>query len=222
MTQKTKPTIDWERVESDYRAGLLSVREIAAANSVSHVAIAKRAKRDGWERDLSKRIQEKADALVTSRMVTKEVTAERLVTDRAIVEANAEVIANIRLSHRTDIARSRKLAMALLGELEEVTENRELFEELGEILRSEDDRGVDKRNDIYNKIISGAGRVTSMKQLSDTLKTLIGLEREAYGVSLAVPEDPNSKITPEDRMTRLKALAAMAAERRAVEGGVDA
>lgn len=44
---------DWERIEADYRAGLLSVREIAAANGVSHVAIGKRVKRDGWERDLN-------------------------------------------------------------------------------------------------------------------------------------------------------------------------
>jgi hypothetical protein len=44
-------TIDWERIEADYRAGLLSVREIAASQGVSHVAIAKRAKRDGWKRE---------------------------------------------------------------------------------------------------------------------------------------------------------------------------
>ena len=82
-------------------------------------------------RDLSKRIQDKAEQLVTTRTVTSAVTTERAVTDRAIVEANAEVIACIRLAHRKDIARSRRLAMAMLDELEQVTENRELFEELG-------------------------------------------------------------------------------------------
>ena len=38
---------DWERIEQLYRAGLLSVREIAATCGPSHVAIHKRAKRDG-------------------------------------------------------------------------------------------------------------------------------------------------------------------------------
>lgn len=189
MAQEKKPAPDWERIEADYRAGLLSVREIAAANGISHVAIAKRAKRDGWERDLSKRIQDKADALVTSRTVTREVTAEQAVTDRAIVEANAEVIANIRLAHRTDIARMRKLAMSLLEELEHETGNADLFEQLGELLRSEDEKGQDKRNDVYRKVISGSARVDSMKKLAETLKTLIAVEREAYNIA-AQPTAP--------------------------------
>lgn len=183
MAQQKKAAPDWERIEADYRAGILSVREIAASQGISHAAISKRAKRDGWDRDLAKRIQAKAEALVTTRTVTTEVTNEQAVTDRVIVEGNAEVIANIRLAHRSDIARSRRLAMSLLGELESVTENRELFEQLGEMLRSPDERGNDKRNDLYQKVISSTGRVSSMKQLSETLKTLIGLEREAYGIT---------------------------------------
>lgn len=182
MAQEKKPAPDWERIEADYRAGLLSVREIAASQGITHGAINKRAKRDGWERDLSAKIKAKADALVSKREVSTQVSTERAATDKAIVEANAEVIAGIRLAHRQDIAKSRRLAMAMLDELEVVTDNRDLFEELSEILRSEDDRGSDKRNDIYNKVISSAGRIDSMKKLSETLKTLIGLEREAYGL----------------------------------------
>lgn len=185
MAQPKKAAPDWERIEGDYRAGLLSVREIAVNYGISHVAISKRAKRDGWERDLSKRIQAKAEALVTNRTVTREVTSEQAVTDRAIVEANAEVIANVRLAHRKDIARSRNLAMALLAELEAVTGSTELFEQLGEMLRAPDEKGQDKRNDLYQKAISMSGRVSNMKALSDTLKTLVGLEREAYGINAA-------------------------------------
>ncbi len=184
MAQPKKAAPDWERIEADYRAGLLSVREIASAQGISHVAIAKRAKRDGWVRDLSKRIQDKAEQLVTTRTVTTSVTTEQAVTDRAIVEANAEVIAGIRLAHRKDIARSRRLAMAMLDELEQVTDNRELFEQLGELLRSEDERGNNKRNDLYMKVISSAGRIDSMKKLAETLKTLVALEREAYGLTV--------------------------------------
>jgi hypothetical protein len=184
MAQPKKAAPDWERIEADYRAGLLSVREIASAQGISHVAIAKRAKRDGWVRDLSKRIQDKAEQLVTTRTVTTPVTTETAVTDRAIVEANAEVIAGIRLAHRKDIAKSRRLAMAMLDELEVITDNRDLFEQLGEVLRSEDERGNDKRNDIYNKVISSAGRIDSMKKLAETLKTLVVLEREAYGLTV--------------------------------------
>lgn len=189
MAQPKKAAPDWERIEADYRAGLLSVREIAAAHGISHTAIQKRANKEPkWERDLGKRIQAKADALVAKREVASQVAIEtKAATDQAIVDANAQVIANIRLAHRTDISRSRSLAMALLAELEIETGDRELFEQLGEMLRSEDDKGQDKRNDIYRKVISGAARVDSMKKLADTLKTLIGLEREAYGLADEAP-----------------------------------
>ena len=41
---------DWERIEFDYRVGLKTLRQIAGENGISHGAINKRAKRDGWER----------------------------------------------------------------------------------------------------------------------------------------------------------------------------
>jgi hypothetical protein len=195
MAQEKKAAPDWERIEVDYRAGLLSVREIAAAHGVSHTAIQKRANKEPkWERDLGKRIQAKAEALVAKREVASQVAAERVATDALIVEANAQVIANIRMAHRTDISRARSIAMNLLGELEIETDNVDLFEQLGDFLRSDDDKGQDKRNEVYRKVISGAARVDSMKKLAETLKTLIGLEREAYSIgSEASGGDNNPK-----------------------------
>jgi uncharacterized membrane protein len=182
MAQQKKAAPDWERIEADYRAGILSVREIAGTHGLTEGAIRKRAKRDDWQRDLSKRIQDKAEALVRTSEVRTEVRTENAPSDAVIVEANAKVIADIRLAHRKDISRARKVAMSLLGELEIATDNIELFEELGNFLRSDDDKGQDKRNDVYQRVISSVGRIDSMKKLSDTLKTLVGLEREAYGV----------------------------------------
>lgn len=182
-TPEKKPDVDWERVESDYRAGVLSLREIASANpGVNHMAIARRAKRDGWTQDLSAKIQAKADELVTRQAVTESVTAERAVTDRVIVEENAQAIANVRLTHRKDISKFRSIALQLLEELEAQTIARGLFEDLGVILRQEDDKGRDRRNDIYNAVISSAGRIDGVKKLAEVLKILVGLEREAYGI----------------------------------------
>jgi len=42
--------IDWDAVESDYRRGRLSLREMAAKHSCSHSSIANRARRSGWTR----------------------------------------------------------------------------------------------------------------------------------------------------------------------------
>ncbi|MGF6764042.1 hypothetical protein P3T24_004373 [Paraburkholderia sp. GAS33] len=182
-TPVAKPDVDWERVESDYRAGILSLREIAAANpGVNHMAIARRAKREGWTQDLSAKIHAKAEELVTRQGVTESVTAERAVTDRLIVEENAQAIANVRLTHRKDISKFRAIALKLLEELESQTIDNGLFQDLGFLLRQEDDKGRDKRNDIYNAVISSAGRIDGVKKLAEVLKILIGLEREAYGI----------------------------------------
>ncbi|WP_434681347.1 hypothetical protein J3P77_09600 [Pseudomonas sp. R1-18] len=171
---------DWEAIERAYRAGLLSIREIASTQGITHGAINKRAKRDGWERNLKAKIQAKADALVSKRTVSIEVSSKQADTEREIIEVNAEVIANIRMAHRNDISRGRRLTNKLLDELEGLTDNRHLFEELGELLRSEDDNGQDKRNDLYQKIIDLPGRSKTMKEMAETLKTLISLERQAY------------------------------------------
>lgn len=187
MAQAEKAAPDWERIEADYRAGVLSVREIAASQGISHTAIQKRAKSEGWERDLSAKIKAKAETLVAKQEVAKQVATARAETDKAIVEANAQVIANVRLAHRTDIHRSRNLVMSLLGELEHQTENTELYEQLAELLidtgDDEKDRGANaKRWEAFNRAISLSNRSSTMKSLADSLKTLVALEREAYGI----------------------------------------
>lgn len=206
MTEKV--ATDWERVEQLFRAGLLSVREIAATCGVSHTAINKRARNAGWERDLKAKIQAKADALVSKAEVSKQVSTEALATERGIVEANAQVIADIRIAHRTDIGRSRRLAIKLLDELESVTDNRQLFEELGELMRSEDDKGQDRRNDLYMKVIELPTRTKTMKDLGETLKNLVALERQAYSINdEAAPPDDRSKLTDEELERRIAQLA---------------
>ena len=208
MTEKTAP--DWERIEQLYRAGLLSVREIASAHGITHGAINKRAKRDGWVRDLKAKIKAKAEALVSKSLVSTEVSKEQLATDRDTVEANAQVIANVRISHRTDIGRYRKLANSLLEELEGMTDNRDLFDQVGELLRSEDDNGQDKLNDLYQKVISLPSRTKTLKDLGDTLKVLIGLERQAYSIDDEQPVDDRSKLTEDELDRRIAKLSGSA------------
>ncbi|MGF6837051.1 hypothetical protein QF001_000918 [Paraburkholderia youngii] len=210
MAREKKPAPDWERIEADYRAGLLSVREIAAAHGISHTYINTRAKKFGWVRDLSKRIQDKAEALVSTATVSKEVSTETALSDKAIVDANAQVIANVRLAHRTDISKSRSLVMTLLDELSHQTEHRELYENLGVLMMAPDDNGRDKLYEAYMKAMSLGGRTSTMKALSDSLKTLIALEREAYGVV----EEPPPPPAPPVQQTTVVIEDAVAAARR--------
>lgn len=187
---------DWERIEGDYRAGVLSLREIAAADgNVTEGAIRKRAKKDGWERDLKAKIQAKAEALlVRKEAVRTGGTQLEPRTERDVIEANAERIAQVRGEHRSDIQRVRTLGLTLLAELEGQTASVEDLEKLGELLRSEDDKGIDKLNDLYRKIISTPSRVDSAKKVSETLKNAIAMEREAYGLDAKKSEEAPGEI----------------------------
>ena len=121
--------------------------------------------------------------MVRSRKVRTQVRTEKAVSERVLIEANAQVIADVRMSHRGDIRRARSLTMTLLSELEATTIENDLFAELGEMLRQPDQNGNDKLNDVYQKIIGLPSRVDSVKKLAEALKTLVGLEREAYGMN---------------------------------------
>lgn len=64
---KVRP--DWERIEIDYRAGQMSVREVARANGCTEAAIRKHARKHGWARDLSMKIDLRARAMAIKASV---------------------------------------------------------------------------------------------------------------------------------------------------------
>ena len=183
MTSGKRQEVDWQSVERDYRAGVLSLREMGEAHSVSHVSIKKHADKAGWTRDLSAKIRAKADDLVNRAQANRAGNTKAAVSERQIVEANAERIAQVRGEHRADITRMRSLVLTLLGECEMESAAPAVFAKLGELLRNPDDKGMDRLNDAYQKAVSLPQRIKGVKELADTLKVLVGLEREAYGLA---------------------------------------
>lgn len=149
------------------------------------------ASKEEWTRDLAAKVKAKADDLVRKREVRAQVRSENQISERELVEATAEAIANVRMEHRGDIKRARELANLLFSELSAECTDVEALHKLGELMLSPDEKGQDKLNDLYHKIISMPQRVKSMKDLSDTLKTLIGLEREAYSIKEDEPSSVN-------------------------------
>lgn len=180
-----KKAPDWERIEADYRAGLLSLREIAEPYTISHTAIKKRADKEGWTRDLSAKIKAKAEALVSKDAVSKAGNAETKVSEREIVDANAELVAAVDRRHKGTAKRGQALVDKLLAELESTTDNLADFEKLGELLDesgpNENGKWVeDKINKIYRAVISTGGRVDSLKKLAETFEKFAKFERVAY------------------------------------------
>jgi hypothetical protein len=185
--------INWAQIEAAYRAGVKSLRQIGAEFGVTEGAIRKRAGKEGWERDLAEKVRLKAEEKVRKEAVRAEVREATRVPEADIVEANADLVAGVTLGHRKDISRSRALGMALLEELERGTFNQDLFEQLANLVAGPPIHGTDPADkaaerrrqqllESFEKTMSLPSRVDSMKKLADTLKTLIALEREAYGM----------------------------------------
>ncbi|WP_227734555.1 hypothetical protein [Yersinia proxima] len=189
----TKP--DWEAIESAYRAGLMSLREIASQHNISEGAIRKRAKRDDWSRDLSAKIKERAEDLVRKEEVRKQVRTETTLTERVLIEASAEVIANVRMEHRGDIRRAREITNALFDELGAECADIEALRKLGELMLQPDENGRDRLNEVYQSIIALPERVKAVKALSDAMKNLIGLERQAYDIGDDKGDNAVSKLS---------------------------
>lgn len=205
VAKPKRTPVDWDRIEPGWRAGVKSVLQLAAdyqeatGNSVSHTAINKHFKEKGIARDLADKVQAKAQALVSaaavsaaavSAEVSTETRAATKPSDAAIIEANADLVATVMLSQRKDIKRNRALVMRLLDELEGVTDHGDTLEQMADMLLGDldpEDKAAQARREkmleAINKAISLASRVDSMKKLADTLKTLVALEREAYGIT---------------------------------------
>ena len=212
MSTIKKSPIDWEAVELHYRAGIRSLKDIGAEFGVSDAGIIKRAKRDDWERDLRAKIQAKAEAKVSASLVSAEVSAQTKVAERQIVDANAQAVADVRLSQRKLIQRKQAIVESLMQELEAQvgTENAALLADLGELMRSPDDAGQDKINDLYRKIISLPERAKTAKTLAETLRITVDMERQAFGMDAKVGSNaggedgkPTRELTDTERAVRL-------------------
>lgn len=80
-----KVSLDWESIEKEYRAGQISIREIARQNNCSAPAITQKAKRLGWVRDLTQKIQQ----AVNTKLVNKSVNDADLKKENQIVDEYA-------------------------------------------------------------------------------------------------------------------------------------
>ena len=184
-----KKVTDWELVEKHFRAGILSNVQIAAECGVSEGAIRKRAKRDGWTKDLKAKIKARAEELVRKETVRTVRTSLTPASEKQTVEVNAQAAAVVLIAQKGSIRRGHELFKKLMEELEMTSNNRELFEQLGELLdkSSEDDGGQvrqDKLKAIFMKVISLTGRIDSAKKMIETFEKIVRMERLSYGIDV--------------------------------------
>lgn len=189
-TKKKRPAVDWEAVEREYRAGFRSLRDIANEFGCTEGAIRKKAKAEAWERDLSAKIQAKAEALVRKEEVRNEVRNSLKETEKEQINASAQMIAERVINQRADIRQARATVQKLWELVNSELEKTEELRRLGELMAAPDENGADKLNDLYFAAIGLPQQIKNVKLLADALKTLIELERKVLRIDVMPdPED---------------------------------
>lgn len=177
-----KPKISWHEIEREYRIGKKTNVRIAEEFGVSESAIRRRAKKEGWTRDLKGQIKERADRIVQQKAIER-LAIKEIETDERTVDENAQLMASVRLAHRKDINESRMIAMTLLSDLKSQigTDNKYRLDSL---IQSALDNSADPEalDQAISRAISLPSHVRVMKDLADTMSKLVALERQAWGL----------------------------------------
>lgn len=186
---KSRYSVDWETIEREYRAGVLSIREIGKIHGVSDTAIRKKAKEASpqWTRDLT----EKVNAQVRTELVRSGVRNADPQTEREIVEAAAATVVQVVRSHRSRIKQGSELVELLTKQLMDVAGKREEFEKL-----IEEECSEDKTSERYNRLMKAVSLGTHAGiavNLATATKTWVGLERQAFNIP-DISEDPTNPV----------------------------
>jgi uncharacterized protein with FMN-binding domain len=184
-----KEKIDWEAIQIEYAKGTRSNVDIAVQFGVSEGAIRKKAREKNWAKDLTAQIRIKAAQKV--REAEYEASTSYKDARTNAVEIEAEKQADITLKHRSDIRLHMQLRNSLLNECMVQSEQIDDLERLAEIIDSGDD---DRMTQAFRKATSLPQRVDTFKKLVESTKTLVGLEREAYGISDKLDLSGNVKL----------------------------
>lgn len=194
-TKAGRATADWESIEKHYRAGVLSVREIAKLYEITEGAIRKKAKEKAWERDLTAKVQQKArDELVRNAVRTAHEKADGVRTERDIIEQAAMTVVQVVREHRKSIATGRTIAGLLMEQLMEAANQRAELEAIVEEVTAED-----ATRERYNKLmraVSLGAHAGTLKDLSTAVKNYVGLERQAFNVPDAPEPEPPAADSP--------------------------
>lgn len=177
--------IDWEQIERDYRADVLSIAQIARESGAPSSTIRARAKRNGWVRDLSTRIKMRADEFVNQDAIKDAIVGIKT-SEEMTVDENARLTAGVRLAHRKDISRARLATVTLLEDLEAMI-GQDGRESLAELLKALVDEGLIEERDstaiaAYKKATGLSQQIANMQKLADTMTKFVALERQAWNL----------------------------------------
>lgn len=153
MTDEKKP-VDWVEIERDYRAGTMSIRELAAWYGISDTAIRKRAKRDGWTRAETK--------ASSQREPDREPEPAKVYVGTVLTPENT--------TPEAIVGRGRNLVMRMMDELDATTTRNGELEAL--IVSSTDEADATGQRAALMQAVSLKTRSDVLKALATAAKTL--------------------------------------------------
>ena len=166
--QRPKPKfIDYDKIEREYCAGILTVREIAAKHGITHQMILLKAKKLGWVRNLKDRIDTRTQEILYREMFPE--TYQKL-TERGIIEGVGKFHAEISMCQQARVETSRSIFLTLQHRVQ--TEAEDPLKQTPHLV------------DTYKKLI-------------DSQKALVELEIQAYKIKVDEPSSAiNVQVEP--------------------------
>gem|GEM_PF-737717 len=180
--------VDWEAVERDYRATQMTLRELGSKHGCDHAAIARKASKCEWKKDLASAVRKATNAKLIEQAVTK-VVNDRQQAVTTVVLAAAELNKQMILGHRrrlTDLADAVEHAKAKLLSL-----------------------GVGVA-DVREALIF----VQGVCHLASATRTLIEQERRAFNLDEQQPVETSPTVHDGTGISRLRAKFDEASARR--------
>lgn len=174
-------------LEGDWRAGVMSIRVIAAKYGLETSTLRSYAQRVGWEGgDLRASIDQATTASLMSRAVGNQSG-----NATETVKKYGEFVANVVEEQRTEIGRARRLAGKYLAELEAFDVDAAVNESVSLVaqLISADNPDLAKaleqgrrELDRVDRLKLLGHRVAITRELSIATKNFVELERQAFGL----------------------------------------
>jgi len=195
---------DWEKIETQFRANVLSVRQIAREHDIGESTIRNRAKTNGWVKDLSRDIIKRSKEKIS--------TSDRygIDTTEQIIEDAATEVADIVLSHRDDLRALRCLEVDLIDRVKadgKLPSKTEVCAMLAEIERKKNNgEPVDDimiPDDVQE--LSIKDRAITINRITDARIKRIDADRKAYNMD-GGREDETADMTESEIDAELKAL----------------
>ena len=176
------PMINWLQIERQYRAGLLSIREIGREHGIAESNIRLRAKEEKWARDLTEEVRKRTRAKLVESLANQDVSEGAVKqlkesTDEEILEHAAKTQVTVVREHQRTLGTGHKLTLRMLDELDSTTS---LKGELADLIMSKVDI---KQAKAMMRAVSLGGRAAVMRDLAQAARTWVTLERQAFGIA---------------------------------------